>query len=78
MFNNKTILMTGGIGLFGKKFIKTFLNRKRSYHSVSHSPVSLRKKLNILIAGILGLMTSTMLAFFLESLEKQKQRATGP
>jgi len=35
-------------------------------------PVLPKKKLNILIAGILGLMAFTMLAFFLESLEKQK------
>ncbi|GAG61456.1 unnamed protein product, partial [marine sediment metagenome] len=41
-------------------------------------PVSPKKKLNVLIAGILGLMAFTMVAFFLESLEKQKQRATGP
>jgi len=39
-------------------------------------PASPKKKLNVLIAGILGLMAFTMLAFFLESLEKHKQRAT--
>jgi len=38
-------------------------------------PVSPKKKLNILIAGILGLMAFTMLAFFLESLEKQKTKS---
>jgi len=37
-------------------------------------PVSPKKKLNVLIAGILGLMAFTMLAFFLESLEKYKQK----
>jgi len=37
-------------------------------------PVSPKKKLNVLIAGILGLMAFTMLAFFLESLEKQKAK----
>jgi len=41
-------------------------------------PISPKKKLNALIAGILGLMAFTMLAFFLESLEKQKQRVTRP
>jgi len=41
-------------------------------------PVSPKKTLNVLIAGILGLMVFTMLAFFLESLEKQKQRVTRP
>jgi len=41
-------------------------------------PVSPKKKLNVLIAGILGLMTFAMLAFFLESLEKHKKRATRP
>ena len=41
-------------------------------------PVSPKKKLNVLIAGILGLMTFTMLSFFLESLEKHKQRVTRP
>jgi len=39
-------------------------------------PVNPKKKLNVLIAGILGLMAFTMLAFFLESLEKHKQRPT--
>ena len=37
-------------------------------------PISPKKKLNVLIASILGLMAFTMLAFFLESLEKHKQR----
>jgi len=37
-------------------------------------PVSPKKKLNVLIAGILGLMAFTMLAFFLESLEKHKAK----
>jgi len=36
-------------------------------------PVNPKKKLNVLIAGILGLIIFTMLAFFLESLEKQKR-----
>jgi len=40
-------------------------------------PVSPKKKLNVLIAGILGLMAFTMLAFFLESLEKQKAKING-
>jgi len=38
-------------------------------------PVSPKKILNILVAGILGLMAFTMLAFFLESLEKQKAKS---
>ncbi len=38
-------------------------------------PVSPKKKLNVLIAGILGLMAFTMLAFFLESLEKHKAKS---
>jgi len=38
----------------------------------SIGPVSPKKKLNVLIAGILGLMIFTVLAFFLEYLEKQK------
>ena len=38
-------------------------------------PVSPKKILNVLIAGILGLMAFTMLAFFLESLEKQKAKS---
>ncbi len=38
-------------------------------------PVNPKKKLNVLIAGILGLMAFTMLAFFLESLEKQKVKS---
>jgi len=37
-------------------------------------PVSPKKKLNVLIASILGLMAFTMLAFFLESLEKHKAK----
>jgi len=39
-------------------------------------PVSPRKKHNVLIAGILGLMIFTMLAFFLEYLEKQKTKSS--
>jgi capsular polysaccharide biosynthesis protein len=35
-------------------------------------PVSPRKKVNVAIAGVLGLFMFTMLAFFLEYLEKQK------
>ena len=38
-------------------------------------PASPKKKLNILIAGILGLMAFTILAFFLESLEKHKAKS---
>jgi len=38
----------------------------------SFSPVAPKKKRNILIAGILGLMIFTLLAFFLEYIEKQK------
>ncbi|MBE0461805.1 MAG: hypothetical protein IBX60_09270 [Candidatus Aminicenantes bacterium] len=37
-------------------------------------PVSPRKKLNVLIAGILGLMLFTFLAFFLEYIEKNKAK----
>jgi capsular polysaccharide biosynthesis protein len=35
-------------------------------------PVSPKKKVNVLIAGILGLVVFTMLAFFIEYIEKQK------
>ena len=38
----------------------------------SFSPVSPKKKRNVLIAGILGLMIFTVLTFFLEYIEKQK------
>jgi len=38
----------------------------------SLNPVSPKKKLNVLIAGILGLMIFTMLAFFFNYIEKQK------
>ncbi len=38
-------------------------------------PVSPKKKINVLISGILGLMIFTMLAFFLEYLEKQKVKS---
>jgi len=40
-------------------------------------PVSPKKKRNVLIAGILGLMMFTMLAFFLDYLEKQKIKSKG-
>ena len=39
----------------------------------SFSPVSPKKKRNVLIVGILGLITFTLLAFFLEYLEKHKK-----
>ncbi len=38
----------------------------------SINPVSPKKKLNVMIAGIIGLMIFTMLAFFLEYVEKQR------
>ena len=38
----------------------------------SLGPVFPKKKRNVMIAGILGLMIFTMLAFFLEYIEKQK------
>ena len=43
----------------------------------SFSPVSPKKKRNVLIAGILGLMIFTMLAFSLDYLEKQKAKSKG-
>jgi len=43
----------------------------------SLSPVSPRKKRNVSIAGILGLMIFTMLAFFLEYIEKQRIKSKG-
>jgi len=39
----------------------------------SLNPVSPKKKLNILVAGLLGLMIFTMLNFFLEYLEKKRK-----
>ena len=39
-------------------------------------PVSPKKKLNVMIAGILSLMAFTMLAFFLESLERYKTKSS--
>jgi len=58
-----------------------FLNEKRARIDYSKlikeptsslSPVSPKKKRNVMLAGILSLMIFTMLAFFLEYLEKQK------
>lgn len=43
----------------------------------SLSPVAPRKKLNVLIAGILSLMIFTMLAFFLEYIKKHKAKGSG-
>jgi capsular polysaccharide biosynthesis protein len=40
-------------------------------------PVAPRKKRNVLIAGILGLMIFTTLAFFLDYLEKQRIKSKG-
>ena len=41
----------------------------------SISPVSPKKLLNVLIAALLGIITSAMLAFFFEYLEKQKAKS---
>ena len=41
----------------------------------SPNPVSPKKKLIVLITGVLGLLIFTMLAFFLEYLEKQKAKS---
>jgi uncharacterized protein involved in exopolysaccharide biosynthesis len=43
----------------------------------STSPVSPKKKLNVLTAGILGLMIFTLLAFFLEYLKQHKAKRKG-
>jgi len=40
-------------------------------------PVSPKKRRNVLMAGILGLFIFTMLAFFLNYLEKQKTKIKG-
>jgi uncharacterized protein involved in exopolysaccharide biosynthesis len=40
-------------------------------------PVSPKKKLIVLIAGILGLFAFTMLAFFIEYVEKQRIKSKG-
>jgi capsular polysaccharide biosynthesis protein len=40
-------------------------------------PVSPKKRMNVLIAGILGFITFTILAFFLEYIEKQKDKSKG-
>lgn len=40
-------------------------------------PVSPRKKLNVAIAGILGLFIFTLSAFFLEYVQKQKEKSPG-
>jgi len=41
----------------------------------SLNPVTPRKKFNVLIAGILGLMFFTLFAFFFEHIDKQKDRS---
>jgi LPS O-antigen subunit length determinant protein (WzzB/FepE family) len=43
----------------------------------SLSPVAPKKKINVLIAGIFSLMIFTMLAFFLEYIEKHKVKSKG-
>ena len=43
----------------------------------SLNPVAPRKKLNALIAGIMGLFIFTILAFFLDYLEKQRIKSKG-
>jgi len=41
-------------------------------------PVSPRKKLNVAIAGILGMMIFTILAFFIENIKKHKEKFGKP
>lgn len=43
----------------------------------SLSPVAPNKKLNVAIAGVLGLFIFTLLAFFIEYIKKQKSRETS-
>jgi capsular polysaccharide biosynthesis protein len=43
----------------------------------SIGPVSPKKKLNVLIAGVLGLFAFTILAFFLDYLKKQRIQSEG-
>lgn len=43
MFNNKTILITGGTGSFGKKYVKTILQRYRPHKLIIYSRDELKQ-----------------------------------
>lgn len=43
MFNNKTILITGGTGSFGKKFVKTVLEKYRPTKLIVYSRDELKQ-----------------------------------
>lgn len=60
------------IKLMGDKKLRIDYAQLVKEPTASLYPVSPRKKINVAIAGILGLFMFTMLAFFLEYIEKQK------
>jgi len=70
--NNEIENIKNQIGFLSEKKARIDYTQLIKEPTSSLSPVFPKKKLIVLIAGILGLMIFTMLAFFLEYLEKQK------
>ncbi|MEE9361254.1 MAG: Wzz/FepE/Etk N-terminal domain-containing protein [Cellulophaga sp.] len=73
--NNEIDIIKNNIEFLNKRKARIDYTQLIKEPTSSLRPVNPKNKLNILIAGILGLMAFTMLAFFLESLEKQKTKS---
>jgi len=71
---NKINTTQSEIRLMGDKKLRIDYAQLIKEPTSSLYPVSPRKKMNVLIAGILGAFAFTILAFFLEYLEKNKTR----
>ena len=72
--NNTTENIKNEINLLNEKKGRIDYAQLIKEPTSSLSPVSPRKKLNVLIAGILSLMIFTILAFFLEYIRKNKAK----
>jgi len=69
---NKINTLQSEIKLLGDKKLRIDYAQLMKEPTPSLYPVSPRKKRNVAIAGVLGLFMFTVLAFFLEYIEKQK------
>jgi capsular polysaccharide biosynthesis protein len=69
---NKINTQQSEIKLLGDKKLRIDYTQLVKEPTSSLYPVSPRKKMNVLIAGMLGAFAFTLLAFFLEYVEKQK------
>ncbi len=73
--NNEIENVKNQIGLLNERKASIDYTQLIKEPTSSLYPISPKKKRNVMLAGIVGLMIFTMLVFFLEYLEKQKLKA---